>query len=656
MERQTKHFYEFGPFRIDPLRRLLLRDQRPLPLTPKAFDILVVLVENNDRALDKDELMRMVWPDTVVEENNLTRNISTLRKVLGETPDQHQFIVTMPGQGYRFVADVRDLAAGGLELVIEKRTKAEIIVEDDEAAAAFEARTQRQSVAEKSQRQQRFKLAVATLVIVSLVVALGAALFYFRPPRRANVTAPGLVGKSIAVLPFRSVGDTGDDAYLRLGMADALITRLSNAREITVRPTSAIAKYAEQASDPRDVGQSLGVDTVLEGNFQRANDRVRVTVQLVSVADGRSLWAAKFDEKWTDIFAVQDAISEQVAQALTLRLTGEERGRLTKRYTANTDAYQLYLWGRYFWNKRTAEGFKKAIDYFEQAIAKDSNYALAFAGLADCYNLLSSYYMLPQREAYPKAKATAMKALEIDETLAEAHASLAYVTVNYEWDWSGAEREYKRALELNPNYASAHQWYAWELLLQGRFAEATGEMNRARELDPLSLAINTDIGLHYYYMHHFDQAIQQYQKVLEMDPQSAQLHSYMASAYVYDGRYQEALAEQEKWAAFSDGSAELQAKRREQVSEMKRAFAVGGERGAWRKSLEIARAAPGNGPAGIAAFYAVLGEKDRALQLLEKSYVEREELMLYLKVDPGYDNLRSDPRFDNLVRRVGLNP
>jgi tetratricopeptide (TPR) repeat protein len=228
--------------------------------------------------------------------------------------------------------------------------------------------------------------------------------------------------------------------------------------------------------------------------------------------------------------------------------------------------------------------------------------------------------------------------------------------VNYEWDWSGAEREYKRALELNPNYAAAHQWYAWELLLQGRFDEAIAEMNRARELDPLSLAINTDIGLHCFYMHHFDQAIDQYRKVLEMDPQSAQLHSYMASAYVYDGRYEEALAEQEKWAAFSNGSAELLAKRREQVSEMKRAFAAGGEGGAWRKSLEIARNTPGSGPAGMAVYYAVLGEKDRALQLLEESYVEREELMLYLKVDPGYDNLRSDPRFDNLMRRVGLNP
>jgi TolB-like protein len=264
---------------------------------------------------------------------------------------------------------------------------------------------------------------------------------------------------SIAVLPFKPLGTEGSDEVLGLGMADALITKLSNLRKIVVRPTSAVLKYTGPGHDPLAVGRELSVDSVLDGKIQKLGDRVRVTVQLVRVRDGLPLWAEKFDEQFTSIFAVEDSISEQVTKALVLKLTGEEKKQLSKHYTESPEAYQLYLKGRYFWNKRAAEDLEKSIKFFEQAIGKDPNYALAYAGLADAYSVLANT-PLPQRDAMSKAKAAAMKALELDDTLAEAHTSLALVKMSYDWDWPGAEREFKRALELNPNYATAHHWYA----------------------------------------------------------------------------------------------------------------------------------------------------------------------------------------------------
>ena len=655
MERPRKHYYEFGGFRVDPLRRVLLRDKQIVPLTPKLFDILLVLVQNSGRALDKDELMRMVWPDTVVEENNLTRNVSSLRRVLGETPGEHNYVVTVPGHGYRFVADVRELDDQDTELLVETHTRAEITFEEE-----VSTETQAEPVLHRdvvTNRRWRNISSRPRNVVVALTLLAGGSILAFHyvgnsGGRNPKQTAGSV--RSIAVIPFRSVGEISNEEYLRLGMADALITRLSNVKRITVLPTSTIFKYTEEQQQARDIGRLLGVDSVLEGTVQRSGDRIRVTVQLVSVEDGRPLWADSFDEKWTNIFSVQDTISERIAEALTLTLTAEERGQLTKRDTADVDAYQLYLWGRYFWNKRNAEGFQKALDYFQRAASRDPNYALAYAGMADCYNLLSSYYILPQRETYPKAKAAAIKALGLDNSLAEAHTSLAYVKLNFDWDWPGAELEYKRALELNANYATAHQWYAWELMLLGRNDESIAEMQRARQLDPFSLAINTDLGLQAYYMRRFDAAVEQFLKALEMDPSSAPLHWYLVSAYAARGRFEDAFAEQQKWIDLSGGSAALKVKRNRDLDSLKKAYALSGERGAWQKGLEIVEGDPTSGPAGIASYYALLGENDRALDLLERSYAQREEMMLYLKVDRYWDALRSDPRFHDLLRRVGL--
>jgi DNA-binding winged helix-turn-helix (wHTH) protein len=366
MSNRFSRVYEFGSFRLNATEGLLLCDGSPVPLAPKAFAILSVLVEKGGRLVEKSELMEVVWPDTFVEESNLTQNIFTLRKLLGKDAHGRSYIETVSRRGYRFTAEVKELRDEGLP------------------------------TAERSNG-------------VALSGGGSRAL------------------TSIAVLPFSLIGEESGDEYLKLGMADALITRLGNIRKLILRPTSAVRKYVSHEQDSIRLGQKLGVDAVLEGTIRRRGEHVRITVQLVSVSGETMLWAERFDEKFTDIFAVEDSISEQVAAALILKLTGDEKRRLTKRYTEDVEAYQAYLKGRYFWNKRTEEEMRKGVKYFRQAIELDPLYALAYAGLADSYNVLGIYNASAPRETFPKAKAAALKALEIDDALAEAHTSLASV-------------------------------------------------------------------------------------------------------------------------------------------------------------------------------------------------------------------------------------
>jgi len=484
------------------------------------------------------------------------------------------------------------------------------------------------------------------LALAACVVLVGLAfIVYSLWPKQPAPPAPI---KSIAVLPFKPLVAESRDELLEMGMADTLITRLSNIRQVIVRPMSAVRKYTELEQDAVAVGREQRVDAILEGRIQRSGDKVRVTVRLVKVADEEVLWAGQFDEKFTDIFAVQDSISERVAAALALKLTGEEQKRLTKRYTDNTVAYQLYLKGRYNWNKTTEEGLKKAIDFFNQAIEKDPSYALAYAGLADAYTSLDWYGVLSTKEANPRAKAAAIKALEIDETLAEAHASLAAVR-QYEWDWAGAEREYQRAIGLNPNYAVAHQWYGVYLAYMGRMDEGIAEMTRAQELDPLSLAINAQLGFLFYLARRYDQAIEQCQRTLEMEPGYEEARIYLAWIYVQKGMYEEAIAQYQK----------LKGDIPDVLAMLGAAYAVSGQRGKARdvlaelKEISQRRYVP---PVFVAAIYTGLGDKDQAFAWLEKAYEDRDESFVGLKVLPLFDPLRSDQRFADLLRRMGLVP
>ena len=587
--------YEFGPFRLDVAERRLLRDGKPVSLAPKVLDTLVALVENSGRLVEKNELMSRLWPDTFVEEATLARNISDLRKALGLSSGEDTFIETVPKAGYRFVAQVTQVGGQEASLIVRRQTRTRVVVEED--------------------------------------VNHSSAL------------------RSIAVLPFKALAAGDADDYLGLGVADALITRLSKIRRLSVRPTSAIVRYSGLTPDAVAVGSELDVESVLEGNIQRADDRIRVTVQLVNVYDGTALWAEKFDETFTDIFGVEDSISEHVAAALMLRLTVEERRLLSKRYTSSPNAYRLYLKGRYFWLKRTEEGMKKGIQYFNEAIEEDPAYAAAYDGLSDSYTLLAIRGIMPPKEGFLKAKAAARRALDIDDTLGEAHASLAHVRL-HDWEWSGLEDVFNRAIAMNPTHAIAYHWYAEYLGAMKRFDEAIAMVKRALQLEPLSPIISLTLAGAYNQARRHDEAIEQLQKGLELDPNHSSLRNELAETYIQKGMYDEAIDEMQKAVALSGRSTE-------RLAGLGHCYAAAGKKAPALEILdELSRLSQERyvSPYCVAMVYASLDENDKAFAYLEEAYEERNPNLIELNTEPAFDGLRGDRRYGELVRRIGLVP
>lgn len=539
------------------------------------------------------------------------------------------------------------------DIILEQRTSARILIQEEsreeERAEGIPVADAPALVAITNHRPNRTRV----LLIAGIVlIALGISLVYFLMSRREVPAGAGTLAGSIAVLPFKPLGAESADELLGLGMADATISKLSNLQQLPVLPTSAVFKYTGREHDPLAVGRELGVDAVLDGTVQHADERVRVTVQLISLREGRTLWSAKFDEQFTNIFAVQDSISEQVARALALQLTPDEKKHLTKRYTENTEAYQSYLMGLYFWNKRTKDGLTKAIDHFQQAIERDANYALAYAGLADSYHLIVyyGYQNSSQEEVYKKAQAAATKALELDETLAEAHTAMAMIQQNYERDAAASEKSLKRALALNPSYATAHQRYAWVLLGSGRLDEAISEMRRAQQLDPVSLTINAALGSMYNFARRYDEAVTQLQRTLMMDPNFSLARYNLGLAYAHKGMYEEAVKEFQK-------SKELDPDSTDALEALGYVYAVTGRKNEARKVLaelqlmakqrEVSRY-------NIALIYAALGQKEQAFEWLEKAAADRSLETIYLRFDPQLDVLKADPRFNEFLRRHDL--
>ncbi|MBI3949046.1 MAG: tetratricopeptide repeat protein [Acidobacteria bacterium] len=645
MSEPANHLYEFGPFRLDPLKRVLLREGAPVPLPPKVFDTLLVLVENRGRVLDKDELMNTLWPDTIVEEGNLKVNISHLRKALGESATSHQYIVTIPGRGYRFVAAVTEVWENGVELVLERESSGRIVIEENNTEDR-EWRIEDDSPSRSSILDSRF-----SILGFVLLIGLAAAVVYLWSLRPSKPSAPPLAVKSIAVLPFKPLRAEESEAYLGLGMADTLITKLSRIRQLIVRPTGAMLKYAGPEQDPLTAGREQQVDAVLEGTIQRSGEQIRVRVRLLHVQDGAPLWAFECDEhQCADLFALQDSISQQVVQALMLKLTGQEREQLVKPYTVNREAYEAYLKGRYFLNVRPANSIEKALEYFQRAIELDPNYALAYAGVADYY-ALRIWSGLPPMESLEKAKEAAAKALELDDTLAEAHAVMASVYGNH-WDWPKSLRESERAVELNPSSAGVHQGYAYTLIQMGRADEAVAEMKRAQELDPLNVTISANLGEILLYARRYDEAIDALKKALEMAPNLGYAHYDLALAYEQRKRYDEAIAEHVKVEAIKGSSPPVRAACQE-------AYVASGIRGFWQKKLQtrLDESERSNvSPVYIATIYAHLGQKDQAFEWLEKAYDEHSPHLTDLKANPLFDPLHSDPRFADLLRRIGLAP
>jgi TolB-like protein/Tfp pilus assembly protein PilF len=451
------------------------------------------------------------------------------------------------------------------------------------------------------------------------------------------------------VLPFKPINPTGRDETLELGMTDAFITKLSHLKQLVVRPTSAVRKYALPEQDPLVAGKELQVDAVLDGNIQRLDDRIRVTVRLFRVNDGVPLWADQFDEKVRDIFGVEDSISTQVVSAMRVQLSSTEQRLVTRHYTDDALAYEYYLKGRYFWNRRTAGGLKKAIDYFQLAIERDPSYALAYSGQALVYIPLGRYGYISPADALNKARVAARKALELDESLAEAHNALAVVQ-EWSWSWTDAEKEFKRALEIDPDYAPAHQWYSEFLLNTGRWDEAQSEIEVAQKLDPTSLVINSAKGMTDYYEQRYDAAIKQLRESSELDPNFVTLHWFLGLTLTEQRETEAAIAELRKAVELSGGSRRMQA-------DLAYAYAVGGHTHEAETMLgELTNLS--RKESGFAYDVAVvnlgLGKRAEALIWLEKAYDERSTLFQKLGVDPRLNSLRSEPRFISIMDKVGL--
>jgi len=468
---------------------------------------------------------------------------------------------------------------------------------------------------------------------------------------RAGKTGPPAI-RSVAVLPLANLSGDPEQGYFADGMTDALITEMSKVSALRVISRTSVMQYKQSQKSVGEIARELNVDALVEGSVLRADNRVRITVQLTDAAADRNLWAEKYDREIRDVLALQAEVARAIVQEIRITLTPQEQALLSSSRPVNPESYRAYLKGRLYVSKRTPEGLVKGLDYFQQAVAGDPNYALAYAGMADAYHLMATYDLLPSKEAMPKSAAAARKALEMDPTLAEAHTSLAEITSSFDWDPAGAEKEFQRAIELNPGYAVAHHWYALHLAATGRHEKAIAEIKRALDLDPLSPIINANVAWCYYLARQYDEAVDQAKKTLELFPEFAVAHEYLGQAYTEKAMFQEAIAELQKAGAlFGRGPIEHPA--------IAYVYAVSGRRAEALAILGELRQQSGKNwfsPYWIAGVYAGLGDADHAIERLRKSYEERDTHLRNLKVHPMFDRIRADARFQDLLRRLALAP
>jgi DNA-binding winged helix-turn-helix (wHTH) protein/TolB-like protein/Tfp pilus assembly protein PilF len=653
MDEPPRHFYEFGRFRVNVAERVLLRGGEVVPLTPKVFEILLTLVENSGQVISKDDLMKRVWPDTFVEEGNLTQNISLLRKALGEGQGAHQYIETIARRGYRFIAPVSRARAEGVAAASEpsgpafgqkaiKSNGGLRSVETVGTAPAGKPKPAPPETPASARTPARLGLHMRAVLVAAaaLIIATGGIVYFSKGSEAVNV--PGSVIESIAVLPFANAAADTDTEYFNDKITESLINNLSQLPKLRVVPRGLVFGYKGREVDLRRIGRELNVRTVLTGKVQRHGDMLSIQVDLIDVANVSQLWGQHYDRKISDILLVQEDISNDIFANLRLKLSLEEQKQL--------DAFSLYLKGRNYLNKRTADALQLGIEYFRQAIDVDPDYAPAYAGLADCYNMLVVYGVSKPQEAFPRAKEAALKALKIDDTLAEAHTSLAFVKHRWDWERDDAERQFRLAIRYKPGYAPAHQWFSSYLVAVERFDEAIAEAKRAQELEPLSFISNLHLGWILYLAGRYDEAIDHCKKLLEVDPNFFPAHRYLGLAYEQKGMYREAISEFEKGVKLS-GSPLM-------VALLGHAYAASGSKAEARRVLAELEQQKQKyvSPYTVAAIYAGLGEKDQAFRWLEKAYAERDIWLMNLRVDPVLKSLRSDGRFVHLLERLGLAP
>jgi TolB-like protein/DNA-binding winged helix-turn-helix (wHTH) protein len=640
--------YILGEFELDSDKHLLKHDHEHVHLPELPFRVLLYLVENRARYVSRQELLERFWSGSDAYEETLTKCVSTIRTHLNDPPAQPRYIETRKKVGYRYIGPFSAPAAASRAAAVGHEEPRGIVPEEDEETAdlgIIEGDASKLLPARfrfRTSSSSRTALLAVTLLLA--VPLLGIWLY--------RLLASNTIGpvRSIAVLPFKNLSGDQSEEYFSEGLTESLITSLSNVEGLKVISISSTFHFRGLEVDPRSVGKQLGVTAVLEGTVLRDQDLVRVTVRLVSADDGRVLWVSDSKESTLNgIFGLQDEMARNIVAGLSLKLSEEGESRLSKRYTSNVEAYQLYLRGRYHWDKWTAPEIRKGIDYFQQAIHFDPNYALAYAGMADAYCTLAGLGEAPPNEVMPKAREAATRALELDDTLAEAHTSLGLVLDVYDWNYKAAESEFKRAIELNPNSPTAHCLYG-QLVpdITGRFDEAFVQIKRALELDPLSMGANKDFGQLLYYTRQYDASIEQWNKTLALDPSFLPAYLWISRAYEAQGRYDQAVA-----AVFKRDT--IQGSPESEIAERRTLYRKTGWQGYWREQLRSTRYQPNAAYIEaffMAALYNRAGDKQQTLEWLEKAYQDRSPWMPTMKYDPLFDPLRSDPRFNDLLRRV----
>jgi TolB-like protein/DNA-binding winged helix-turn-helix (wHTH) protein/Flp pilus assembly protein TadD len=610
--------FKIGEWLVSPALNQIFRNSSTARVEPKSMQVLVYLAEHPG-VVSKDQLISAVWPDVFVSDDVLPGCISALRKAFDDNARRPRIIETIHKSGYRLLLPVEWVSRNG-----DQRT--DLAIRD----------------VSRWRRALSHRLPV-TISIVCLAAILITGFAWVSSWPRYD---------SVAVLPFLNVAGDPATQYLSDGFAEQVVNDLSQLSTLRVMAWTTVSRYRQPQIDVRAVGRDLGVKAVLIGRLVREGDHIVLQTELVDVARGSQLWGRRYERDMSDIPGLQQQLSRDIATNLRVRLAGGEENKLLHRYSASPAAYELYLKGRFLSGKRTKQGLEQGIDYFQQAIRGDPNYALAYAGLADCYILLDDWGETAPRDSFPQARAAADKAIALDDSLAEAHVSLATVRELYDWDWVGAEQEFKHAIELNPNYPTAHQWYGLMLANLGRFPEAEAEVKRAQQLDPLSPIINMAVAEVYTWERRYDQSIEQYKKVIALDPSFALAYDNVANAYEQKHRYNEAVsAIQQKWNLNGDPSL---------AHEIERVYSRSGYLAVIRQELNrfLRERAKGQyaDPVDIAGSYAELGDEAAAFQWLQTGYEEHSSGMRFLGVVPDFDSLRSSAQFQYWLGVVGLAP
>ena len=644
----------FGAYEFDLRAGELRKHGMRIKLQEQPCQILAILLEHRGEMVTREELQSRLWPrNTFVDfDHSLNTAVMRLREALSDSSENPRFIETLPRRGYRFVAPVEEKSAPLTESHPPQtaRLGASPTANPNEnpalslASAEFPA-----TAAKKSDRVLRPRLFSLTIFLIVIVLAASFGFRYL--PRPSVAVAPQGRMTSLVVLPFENLSADKDQAYFADGMTDELIAHLAKIRSLRVISRTSSMEYKGTHKALSQIARDLNVDSVVEGTVLRSGDRVRITAELVQVATDRHLWAETYESQLGDILTLQSHVASAIVNEIRVKLTPEDQVRLATTRPVSTQSYENYLKGRYYWNKRSQEGLTKAIDYFQLAIEKDPNYALAYAGLADCYSIIGSAIVgtVPASGVAPQARAAALKSLELDDTLAEAHTSLATVRFNYDWDWNAAASGFRRAVELNPSYATAYQRNSLYLMSMGRTSESIAEMNRAHDLDPLSISMNFSLGWRLYMAREYDQAIEQLRNTIDMDPAFVLPHLVLGQAYEQKKAYDQAIAELRRATELSLGSPPV-------LAALARTLAVSGRITEARNLLEQLQLSKRQyvSPFYVAIVYAGLGENERALDWLEKAYADHSNAIVFLKVDPQLDTLRSYPRFHELQRKLRL--